>query len=60
MIIDKKLMNDRKFRPIHTDKIRNSYRVTYDDSIIIRPAKRQLTQSAFMLELAQNSDIELI
>jgi len=50
------------FRAIHTDYYNNGFKVTYDDqasNAVIIP-KRRLTQSAFMRELALNSDIELI
>jgi len=64
MLKDKKIMAVQSFRSIHTDFIKIAgklgYRVTYDNTPDVPIPKRRLTESAFIRELALNSDIELI
>jgi len=64
MKIDKILQAVSNWRSIHTDFIANDesngYRVTYDNTPSLPFSKRRLTQTAFIRELALNSDIELI
>lgn len=53
------------FRAIHTDYINNDqnqgFKVTFsNDTPPPPPPKRRLTETAFIRELATNSDIELI
>jgi len=64
MNFDKKILNKTGFRALHTDFINNDesqgYRVVFDNAPNIAIPKRQLTESAFIRELATNSNIELI
>jgi len=61
MKFDKTIQAQRKFRSIHTHIIQQGFEVIYDNTPDPPPPpKRRLTETAFIRELAQNSDIELI
>ena len=62
----KKDMAKNGFRSIHTDFINNinkfnGYRITFDNTPDPPPPpKRQLTQIDFILELAENENVEIL
>jgi len=64
MKADKILQGVIGFRSIHTDFKNNDenqgFIVTYDDKIQVKIPNRKLTQTAFIRELALNSNIDLI
>lgn len=52
------------FRTIHTDftnnDVKQGYDVTYDDKLEIVPARRKLTETDFIRELAIRSNVDII